>query len=40
MSTASLLSTKLIDPRDGLIFALDVPTIREAENGSRGSATR
>ena len=30
MSTDSLLSTKPIDPRDRLIFALDVPTIREA----------
>src|SRR3954467_2754842 len=30
MSTQSLLSTKPIDPRDRLIFALDVPTLAEA----------
>jgi orotidine-5'-phosphate decarboxylase len=30
MSAASLLSTKSIDPRDRLIFALDVPTKAEA----------
>ena len=30
MSTDSLLSTKPIDPRDRLIFALDVPTLAEA----------
>jgi orotidine-5'-phosphate decarboxylase len=31
MSTDSLLSTKPIDPRDRLIFALDVPTLAEAK---------
>ena len=30
MSDRSLLSTKPIDPRDRLIFALDVPTKQEA----------
>lgn len=30
MSTDSLLSTKSIDPRDRLIFALDVPTLADA----------
>jgi orotidine-5'-phosphate decarboxylase len=30
MTTESLLSTKSIDPRDRLIFALDVPTLAEA----------
>jgi orotidine-5'-phosphate decarboxylase len=30
MSAESLLSTKTIDPRDRLIFALDVPTLAEA----------
>ena len=30
MSAPSLLSTKAIDPRDRLIFALDVPTLDEA----------